>query len=194
MQPICEFYLKRCIWMIECTDVWDTCLLTLTLPSTPLYLPAGNVNKYPSRSFGYRCHSVAVGIGVQCTSYFVTQQFIALMTHIPLCSHIQYCLIVSLTYFNLSLLWRKDNLPTSTSIQVVSKTNILWSVSTQIQLLQRMTPRLISDTSAFVINHRWARLTFNERERVAHCAVSLKACLNRNALCLQRHKPGTNHL
>ncbi len=36
------------------------------------------------------------------TGYFVTQQFVALMTHIPLCNHLQYCYIDSSHFTNFS--------------------------------------------------------------------------------------------
>ncbi len=87
------------------------------------------------------------------TGYFVTQQFVVLMTHIPLRNCLQYCLIVSLTYFIiLPLLWPEDDLRTDSFIQAVRELNVLWSVSIQIQLLQSVAPVLIFDTSAFVIN------------------------------------------
>ncbi len=52
------------------------------------------------------------------------------MTHIPLCNRLEYCLIVSLTYFIISLLlWCTDDLRTYTFIQAESETNVPWSRS-----------------------------------------------------------------
>ncbi len=99
-------------------------------PSTPrsLSLPAINLNN-PAWSSTYRDCCVAVGVKVQRTQVILSQQR-------------SWLIFYSRFYSDVKMIWAPS----------LSQLNVLWSVSTQIQLLQSVTLRLISDTSAFVIN------------------------------------------